>query len=224
MDRSALNEHILALLARGQHRDAVHAAIESEGIEIRSFLIQRVGALDASEVFSMFCEDLTRGIGGFRGECPFDLWLQTLARNAAARWLSRWHDRGVRGFETTEEQKLADRPARDATEPWKRTSVKHEFEQLRRQLTEDEIALLTLRVAQELSWDEIARRWPDPDLPAPELDVDERLRKIAGMLRKRFERLKEKLRKLADEVGLLDRAETGSSESGGSPGSGGRVG
>jgi RNA polymerase sigma-70 factor, ECF subfamily len=215
MDRAAINEHINALLATGQQRGAVQAAIEFYGAEIRRFLVQRLGERDAPEAFSMFCEDLTRGIAGFRGDCPFDLWLLTLARNAATRWATRWNPPGVRGFETTEAQQLSDprwdgrspEPVRDPTKPWQRTSIKNEFEQLRQQLTEEEIALLTLRVAEELSWEEIARRWPDPGPEVQEVD-GQRIKRLANTLKKRFERLKEKLRKLAEEVGLLDEGST----------------
>jgi len=69
---------------------------------------------------------------------------------------------------------------------------KQALDALRAELTEEEQTLLVLRIDQQLSWDEIAEVMGDAAAP---LD--------AAALRKRFERLKEKLTKLAKERGLV---------------------
>ena len=65
---------------------------------------------------------------------------------------------------------------------------------LRAKLSPDEQALLTLRVDRELEWREIARVLADD-----ELADDAAVTRAAAGLRKKFERLKEKLRRLAAE-------------------------
>jgi RNA polymerase sigma-70 factor (ECF subfamily) len=74
-----------------------------------------------------------------------------------------------------------------------------QLSRLRDQLSEDERALLIVRVDRGLSWNEIAQSMGDGD----ELLVGTALTRQAAALRKRFERIKERLRGLAKEAGLL---------------------
>ncbi len=67
-------------------------------------------------------------------------------------------------------------------------------ERLRAQLEPDEQMLLTLRLDRELDWREIAVVLED-EPPADDAAVT----RAAAALRKRFERIKEKLRKLASQ-------------------------
>ena len=68
------------------------------------------------------------------------------------------------------------------------------LEELRRELSTEEQNLLVLRLDQQLSWDEIAAIVSSAAEPAS-----------AAVLRKRFERLKERLARLARERGLVRR-------------------
>lgn len=67
------------------------------------------------------------------------------------------------------------------------------LDRLRAQLPPEDRTLLTLRLDRELEWDEVAEVLSAEGAPVS-----------AAALRKRFERLKERLRELAREEGLLD--------------------
>jgi RNA polymerase sigma-70 factor (ECF subfamily) len=67
-----------------------------------------------------------------------------------------------------------------------------ELDRLRHSLSEEELQLLVLRVDRRLSWREVAEVLAREGDPVDEMAV-----------RKRFERLKAKLGKLAKEKGLL---------------------
>ncbi len=80
------------------------------------------------------------------------------------------------------------------------TGPKTELRTLREKLSENDQLLLILRVDRDLSWEEVARAL------AEEQDADPSPREIAA-LRKRFERLKDKLKSEAEKAGLWkDRA------------------
>ena len=59
-------------------------------------------------------------------------------------------------------------------------------------------SLLVLRVDRRMRWDDVARVMLDEDEPAPEA-----VRRKAVALRKQFERVKERLKLLAQQAGLL---------------------
>jgi hypothetical protein len=72
--------------------------------------------------------------------------------------------------------------------------------ELREQLPLEDQTLLILRVDRQLPWRELALVMHDGDAPAPEAD---QLEIVAARLRKRFQAVKDKLRKLAIAEGLL---------------------
>jgi RNA polymerase sigma-70 factor (ECF subfamily) len=84
---------------------------------------------------------------------------------------------------------------RTATLEIQRTDVKDELRVLREQLDPEEHEILLLRLDRGLPWRDIARI----------LGGDHQLDARAAALRKRFERAKERLRKLAIEHGLIER-------------------
>jgi RNA polymerase sigma-70 factor, ECF subfamily len=73
--------------------------------------------------------------------------------------------------------------------------VKDELRVLREQLDPEDHEILLLRLDRELPWRDIARI----------LGGDDQITVRAAALRKRFERTKERLRKLAIEHGLIGR-------------------
>jgi RNA polymerase sigma-70 factor (ECF subfamily) len=79
-----------------------------------------------------------------------------------------------------------------------RTETKNKFTALREQLEPDDRTLLILRVDRKLAWNEIATIMGEEDEPTPE-----QVRRDAATLRKRFERAKERLRKLALDQRLI---------------------
>jgi RNA polymerase sigma-70 factor (ECF subfamily) len=87
---------------------------------------------------------------------------------------------------------------RSRTATYLLTEVKDQVRALRDRLTPDDQAILVLRVDRDLPWRDIARIMADEgeSLTEPEL-----VRRAAA-LRKRFERIKDELRALAQAAGL----------------------
>jgi RNA polymerase sigma-70 factor, ECF subfamily len=79
-----------------------------------------------------------------------------------------------------------------------RTEIKDKVAALREQLDEEDRTILILRVDRKLAWQDIARVLAEEDISGSEAT------KRSAALRKRFERIKERLRKLAAEVRSTD--------------------
>ncbi|HWB76507.1 MAG TPA: sigma-70 family RNA polymerase sigma factor [Nannocystaceae bacterium] len=197
-DRVALDESIAEHCRREQWAAAATAAVKGYGPDILGYLFALTRhEQDTADVFSDFCADLWRGLPGYRGEAQLRTWLYRLAYHAharAARKAIRDKDR-VRPFaEIPELEDLVDH-VRTRTLPHLRTEVKAEVMRLRAQLDDEEQTLLILRVDRRLEWDEIARIVAEPSSTAE-------AKRSAATLRKRFERLKAKLRELSAGLSL----------------------
>ena len=187
-----IEEEIKGRLARGDQRGAATEALRAFGPKILGYLqaVLRDEA-DAADAFSIFAEHLWKGLPTWRAQSSLKTWAFKLAWNAALNMKDEaWRRRGRR-FRTGEASRLAE-------EIRTRTGVRVErqkqaLDALRAELTEEEQTLLVLRIDQQLSWEEIAEVMGDGAVP---LD--------AAALRKRFERLKEKLTRLARERGLVE--------------------
>ena len=183
-------------------REAATLAIRGYGPEILGYLaaLTRNDA-DAAEVFSSFCENLWRGLPGFRWASSFRTWAYTLARHALSRYGRDPHRRAGRHVALSEVSEVLEivEQVRSTTLVHLRTEVKNEFAVLRDKLEPDDRTLLVLRVDRQLSWTEIAHvMWSEAGEP------DEAgLKRTAAALRKRFERAKERLRRLARDANLL---------------------
>jgi len=184
-----LNESELA--AQTDPARAATTVIESYGPAILGYLTTLLDDDDdAADVFSMFSEDVWRGISGFRQECSLKSWCYKVAWHAAMRFKrDLYRQRGVR-LDSTAVAQLAAR-VRSTTALHLRSAIKDRVRQLRAGLADDEQTILILRIDRGLSWREVAHV-----LSTPELPIDE------AALRKRFERLKTRLRELARTAGL----------------------
>ncbi|HEY7725783.1 MAG TPA: sigma-70 family RNA polymerase sigma factor [Anaeromyxobacteraceae bacterium] len=189
----SLDEEVAALRKSGDLEQAATVAIRALGPEILGYLTAMVrDPSDASDVFSQFAEDLWRGLEGFRGDASLRTWAYRLARHAALRReRDPFRRRGER-LETTQASAIAGSILAS-------TVVRHELRaqqlaRLRSRLDEGERTLLILRVDRGLSWGEVADVLAGEDGARPE----------EGALRKRFERLKDKLARAAREEGLID--------------------
>jgi RNA polymerase sigma-70 factor, ECF subfamily len=181
--------------------------LELYGPEIFRFLIAKLHDPElAGDVFGDFTEDLWRGIAGFRWVCSARAWAYTLARHAASRSIKQQRKRAKRNVPLSRAEPLseiADR-VRSQTSAQLRTETRSRLTALRGQLPEEEQMLLMLRVNRELPWLDIARILATGSLDdAMQLSPHE-LSTEAARLRKRFQKAKEKLRRLAAEAGLLD--------------------
>jgi RNA polymerase sigma-70 factor (ECF subfamily) len=174
-------------------------AVERYGPEVYGYLVNLLGAeCDAAEVFSQMSEDLWRGLPSFGGHCSVRTWLYVLARHAAARFRrSPWN----RGARTTGDSRLDAVVARvrTDTQPWRKTDVKDRWRSIREALDPDDRNLLVLRVDRELPWKDIARVTLGV---VGRLDAE--LTVESARLRKRFQDLKEELRRRAKASGLVD--------------------
>jgi RNA polymerase sigma-70 factor, ECF subfamily len=185
-----IEAELSALLRERRLEEAATRAVEGYGAEVCGFLANVLGSeSDAVEVFAQVTEDAWRGLSGFNGQCSLRTWLYVLARHAAARFRrSPWNQRERRTGDAALDTLITQ--ARARTEPWLRTSVKDRFRLLRESLDPDDRALLVLRVDRDLRWEEIARVTlgsESPDAAA--------LKRESERLRKRFQLLKDELRR-----------------------------
>jgi len=187
-----IEARIRDLLAADDCPAAATAAIQEFGPPVLRYLRSLLrDEDDASDAFSVFAENVWRGLPTWRGEGSLKAWAFRLAWNGAMNLKNEaWRRRGRRFF-SGEASALAE-------EIRTRSHVKVErqrnaLDKLRESLDVEEISLLTLRIDQKLSWAEIA------DVTA----IDGQ-RVEAAALMKRFERLKGRLAKMAKEQGLLE--------------------
>jgi RNA polymerase sigma-70 factor, ECF subfamily len=192
---------IRAACARGDMDMATRLAFELYGAEVLSFLSARLHSGEhGQEAFAMFAEDLWSSMSSFGFRCSMRCWVYILARNAANRYVRAPHRRRERNLPLSQHASaLVDPPPREPTRPHHDTDVKHRVRALREQLPSHEQLLLTLHVDRGLSFRELALVLHE----GPSALEGEALTREAARLRKRFERLKERLRELAIESGLL---------------------
>jgi RNA polymerase sigma-70 factor (ECF subfamily) len=188
--RVGVEDLVQARLRAGDHHGAATVAIRQLGPAIARYLRGMLPVeADAADAFSDWAESLWAGIGSFQGRSSFGAWAFRLAYHSALDLSDRAHRKRERRLATAEASVLA--------EEVRTTALTHErrrrrLEELRAELPGDEQTLLFLRVDQQLPWDDVAAVLSSSSAP-----VD------AAAVRKRFERLKEKLRKLARERGLI---------------------
>jgi RNA polymerase sigma-70 factor (ECF subfamily) len=200
-DREALEARVRSLCEAGQHEAATTATLEGYGPELLGFLINILGTEeDAGEAFSLFAENLWRGLPKFQWRASLRTWAYAVARHAAFRLhgARKNAERNV-PLSGSPVAEMAEK-VRSSTMPFQRTAVKNEIARLREGLPEDDRVLLVLRLDRQLPWEEIAEVMLGEENPTRAA-----LTKESARLRKRFQLLKEKLREQAVASGLLDR-------------------
>lgn len=200
-DRPALEREIRELGSRGETSRAVEAALLGYGPEITKLVnfVVRDREL-AQDAFAAFSESLLKGLPGFRWESSFRTWAYQLARNACYQILGATHRR----------EQVASQPVpldaahqeRSGTRPWMQTGVKERFRALRERLDAQERMLLMLRVDRKLSWTEVAEVMAEPGEALTAAALQQR----ATALRQQFQRLKARLRSMAQDEGIIESA------------------
>ena len=194
-DRDASERAIQALCSAGAYPEATTAALRLYGVELGGFLRVLANHHDlAAEAFAELGEDVWKGLPRFRWEASLRSWMYTLARNALTQLRRDPRRRAERNLPLSIAPEMA-AVVRTVTLEIQRTEVKDEFRVLREQLDPEEHELLLLRLDRGLAWKDIARI----------LGGDDQLDVRASALRKRFERAKQRLKKLAIEHGLIQR-------------------
>ena len=187
-----LEADVARLLEAGDLQSAAAAIMRGYGPAILGYLAALARDEDRTDdVFAQFSEDLWRGLPGFRRDASVRTWVYKLAWHA---WLRQERDafrRRGRAFLSGEMSGLA-AEVRSTTALHLKSEAKDAVARLRAQLTPEEQSLLVLRIDRGLSWSEVASI-----MSTPEEHLDSRA------VAKRFQRVKEKLRRLAEEAGLL---------------------
>lgn len=183
---------IRAQAEAGDVDGAITGAIALYGDELFGFLVGLSGDLDqAGDLFSATCVRAWRALAGFRWESGLRPWLYRIARNEFLRAAARRRAHVPLSAVPSVEQAIA----RVTTTPtYRRPEVLEAFARIRESLDPEDHMLLGLRLDREMAWNDIARV-----MSADDAD-DAALTREAAALRKRFERLKARLRELAREA------------------------
>lgn len=193
MANEALEAELRRRFEAGDLDGTMSAALEGYGGELYGFLVGLArDPARADDVFGATCERLWRALPRFRWDSSFRVWAYTVARNEFLR-STRETTRAKRHVAVSQIasiQEAIDR-ARSTTPIYQRTDVKDRFAKAREQLEPDDHMLLGLRLDRQMAWLDIAKILGSGDEAA--------LTREAAALRKRFERLKLKLRELVDE-------------------------
>lgn len=184
-----LDVRVRERLAGGDADGAATLALEELGPHLLGWLRALHGKDDGDEVFAEFAERLWRGLPAFRGESPLRAWAYRIAWNASHSFRAEAWQRRRRRLETTAASRLAATLSRSAAP----AADERRLARLRELLPPGDHALLVLRLDRDMAWEEIAAV-----LSASGTRV------TAAALRKRYERLKERLARLAREEGLLE--------------------
>ena len=183
---------VQALLAAGDHDGAAAAAIRWLGPKVLGYLRSILrDDHDAADAFSAFAEDLWLGMRAYRGEASFRTWAYKLAWCAAMHVRTDAWKRLGRRFVTGEASRIAEEVRTRSV--LRNEHQRRQLDKLRESLEPEEQTLLFLRLDQELEWKDVAIVLSGEGPP-----ID------AATVRKRFERLKERLAKLAKDQGLAE--------------------
>ena len=201
--RDVLEREIRRHRDGGELQRAAALAIEGYGAEIFGFLV----ALhrredDAAEAFSLFMENLWRGLAGFEWQCSFRTWAYAIARNVSVSYRREARRRARRQVPLSGWRELSalEQKVRSQTASYLRTQSRTRFAALRESLPPEDQALLVLRVDRQLAWTDLARVMQTAD--AAPLD-EPTLKREAARLRKRFQLIKDKLYALGRREGLI---------------------
>jgi RNA polymerase sigma factor (sigma-70 family) len=199
--QAALEAQVREASERRDYARAITILLEEIGPKVLAFLVQRLGNVgDASEVFSMFSEDLWRALPDFEWRCTVRGYSFALARSAAIRYRKQASERPGRKLPLSEValSQLVE-SVRERTLSHLRSEVKAQMQELFKQLSEDDRALLSLRIDQNLGFRELAIAIEYAGVAPAEAE----LTRATARMRKRFQLLKDRLRRMADAAGLL---------------------
>ncbi len=164
---------------------AMRLALETYGSELYGFLVGLArDRAHADDVFGAACEAMWKNLAKFRWESTFRVWAYTIARHEFFRQAAAARREVLIDKVPTLREAMA--TVRSTTPMHQRSEVKEQFAQIREELEPDDHMLLGLRLDRKLAWSEIARVLGSGEAA--------NVTREAAALRKRFERLKERLR------------------------------
>jgi RNA polymerase sigma-70 factor (ECF subfamily) len=190
---AAAERQIGERLDAGDLEGAASSIVRAYGPQLLGYLRAILPAEAAEEAFAVFCEFLWVGLPAFRREAAALTWTYHLAWGAARRVLEDPYRRRAEVLTSGVASALVAQ-ARTTTAAHLKAETAKQLEALRAELDLEEQTLLVLRIDRDLSWSEIARAMDDDESAA-----------VQARLRKRYERLVEKIRRLARDRGLLPK-------------------
>lgn len=195
-------DKVRAACELGDFKSAATLVLDGYGTELYSFVLAQFHRSwdQADDVFSSFKEDMWRGLPQFQWRCSVRAWCYRLLRNAASRYRRSPQNRRHRHVSLEDAAFLDEvvERARTTTQAHLRSEVKDEIQKLREQLSHEERDLLALRVDRGLSWREVAHAMTEDQRPD-----NEQIKRLEAALRQRFVDVKERLKQLAKESGIL---------------------
>ena len=177
------------LSEEGRYNDAATLVIEAYGREVMGFLTNMTRDPQVGEeLFQTVCIKIWKGLSGFRWKSSLRTWVYTIARNA----LISYKRGGTRDKEqrllTQDMAQLPEQMLRTITREWHKTEAKTWLWDAISELPDDDRTLLVLRLGDGMKWSDIAAVMLDEEPDKATLK-----RKMVA-LRKRYERLKDKIR------------------------------
>lgn len=204
---SPLERPIKEALARGNVSRATTLALELYGQEVLGWLAACMGdPTAAGDVYADFSLRLFLNIGQFRWQSSLRTWVYAVARSVRTDHQRRRENRPNHWRSLSQVPREVSRlvvQIRQSTLAYLKTEVKSAFVRLRQEvLDEDQQAILILRVNREMSWDEVAIVMEARGMSAAALQT------AAARYRKRFGAIKKKLRREAEDRGLIPPKKT----------------
>ncbi len=189
---------IRTLCEAGDHDAATARTLETYGAEVFRYLVAVHRDQDeADDAYGMFMEKLLSTLPSFRWQCSMRSWSYLLARNASAEVRRGIARQRALAFDTTRWGQVAAR-VRSETMSILRTEKRTALEELYVTLSSEDRELIVLRLTHGMSWREVAL------LTAGKAELDEQALAVeSARVRKRYQLLRTRLRKLGKERGLL---------------------
>ena len=184
---------IRAAADAGRWDQAAELALRAYGQELLEYLIATARSeADGEDAFSVFTERMWRGLPGFRWQASARTWCYTVARRALAEIKRSGPARRARLHAPLSQSPglaAAAADVRTRTVTFLRSAARDALAEVRDALDPEDQELLILRIDRKLAWREVAEI-----MTADETLDPEALERRTAALRKRFEKLKGKLR------------------------------
>lgn len=186
-----LEARLTALLAAGDHGAVATAIVREYGPGILGYLAATLRDDEAArDAFSEAAEELWKSLPRFAGKSTLKTWAYSIAYHCVLRQRRAHARRRSRPLRDSEYSKLAASVA-SLSKSFSRTAAERKLDVLRAGLTDEEHTLLVLKLDRGMSWPEIGEVL-GAETPAAQ-----------AALRKRFQRLKDRLRERAEREGLI---------------------
>jgi RNA polymerase sigma-70 factor (ECF subfamily) len=198
-ERTVLESEVATLCDRGDIDSAATMTIEGYGPELLGLILALVRDEPlGSDIFASVCERIWRGLPGFERRASLRTWVYQLARHEVVNFQRQEIRRRARQVHESAVISRIEQQVRSTTINYLRTQNKSRFAKLRESLSLEDQALLILRVDRALDWNDIVTVMHEGATPDAET-----VKRESARLRKRFQAVKERLRELAADEGLL---------------------